>query len=287
MKYLITFIGLLLQRVDQLLVLLKIVRPKVIIYMDGGICSQMLRYLNGQYYRDYPLKIYYDVDWFQRCGKDMDGRFERTLEITEMFPHLPFNVVSKNQRKYYRLFFRLKQLNGEYLPKPESITHTVYLGYYYAMYQCDYDRLFENVFKIENTPITSKHIKIEDGVVNCAVHIRRGDLANRTNKWYHPIPDQYFFDSIEYCKKKYSPIQYYFFSDELDWVENNICSKIDVDYVLMRDNKAYEDLLLISECDVVIASQGSFGRVGAKLNGRSELITPETFYESIRCSHNI
>lgn len=41
MKYLITFIGLLLQRVDQLLVLLKIVRPKVIIYGWGYMLTNV------------------------------------------------------------------------------------------------------------------------------------------------------------------------------------------------------------------------------------------------------
>ena len=47
----------LFQFVDALLCRMHIKRPKVIIYMDGGICSQMLMYLNGQLYDGYNIEI--------------------------------------------------------------------------------------------------------------------------------------------------------------------------------------------------------------------------------------
>ena len=34
----------------------------------------------------------------------------------------------------------------------------------------------------------------------------------------------------------------------------------------MRDNKAWEDLWYLAQCPIIVASQGSFGRVAARLN---------------------
>lgn len=256
--------------------------------MDGGLCSQMSMYIHGQHYRGYPLNIYYDIDWFRTCGKDMDGIFDRPLELTTLFPNLPFATLSRKQSKFYRLFFRYGQSNG-FLPSPSSIRRTVYFYGYFDISQEEYNRLFEQIYKIENKPIKLRNDQIRkgNGITNCAVHIRRGDLANREFEWYKSTPDDYFFNSIEYVKNKYGKVFFFFFSDETDWVNKHICSIINADYKLMIGNKPYEDLLLISECDVVIASQGSFGRIGAKLNGHSELITMEMFYESIRRRHYI
>ena len=66
--------------------------------------------------------------------------------------------------------------------------------------------------------------------------------------------------------------KYLFFSDEPDWVEHNICNQLAQPYEIMRGNKAWEDLWLLAHCPIIVASQGSFGRVAAQLNPDAVLI---------------
>lgn len=93
---------MLFRSINSILCTLGIVRPKVIIMMDGGICSQMVQYLCGRIYKDVPVDVCYDTRFFIENGKDMDGKFERKLEFQEMFPTLPFATISMRQSNFYR-----------------------------------------------------------------------------------------------------------------------------------------------------------------------------------------
>lgn len=272
-KVLLLFLSHIIHVFNHFFIHFGCLRPKVIIYMDGGICSQMFQYLNGQYYKDANIKILYDTTWFVKNGKDKDGKFDRKLELTEMFPDLPFFTLTNRRSWFYRLFFASKQKDG-FLPHPDRILHTTYLGGFYDMYPDDLQGLFTKYFNPETLRSISVSIPRNVNGVNCAVHVRRGDLANREDRWYKKVPNEYFINAIRYVHENNENVHFYFFSDELDWVETNLCNHIDVSYRLMRGNKAYEDLILISECDIVIASQGSFGRWGARLNGCATLIVP-------------
>lgn len=140
---------------------------------------------------------------------------------------------------------------------------------------CDFKSLIQE-FKL-NMRHDSKHLPKNEGGINCAVHVRRGDLANRETECYKSVQKDYFITAMNYVVENYINVHFCFFSDELDWVQENLCHLVNVPYNMIRGNKAWEDLALVSECDVVIASQGSFGTMGARLNGSSDLIVPDVF----------
>ena len=104
------------------------------------------------------------------------------------------------------------------------------------------------------------------------MHVRRGDLAKGDNPIYGGVTDGYFLRAIEFCNRRFTPQKYFFFSDEPDWVEQNICNQLSVPFEIVRGNKAWEDLWLLSQCSIIVASQGSFGRVAARLNPNALLI---------------
>ena len=262
----------LFQGVDRILCKMHIKHPKIIIYLDGGICSQMLMYLNGQLYADMKMDINYDARWFASNGKDMYGNFDRKFELTTLFPNLPYKEMKPWKCRFYRIFFRYPQTGV--LPRPETITCSAYLGDYFELPEDDLTRLWEICFRNEPRCTSDKHIIRHEKEALCAVHVRRGDLADYEDEWYKRIPISYFQHAIDYVQNKYQDVRFCFFSDEPDWVEQHICGVLPkgTKYEIEQGNKAYEDLTLISECDAVIASQGSFGRYGAKLNGKSELI---------------
>lgn len=279
-KLIFRLLSVFLQTTNQWLCSIGLIRPKIIIYMDGGICSQLHVYLCGELYRRARLEVLFDVYWFEKDGKDLDGKFDRNLELGKLFPNLSFKAIKRRKAWFYRNFFSVTNQQG-LLPEPNSIRRTTYLGGFYHLYPTDeFKAMFQHCFGMKHYFDILVHIPQSADGTSCAVHIRRGDLANRdaafyaTNPWYKPLPDKYFFDTIQYVSEHYKNVCFYLFSDELDWVEMNLCPKITAPYQLMRGNKAFEDLALLSECDMVISSQGSFGKMGARLNGSSDVIIP-------------
>ena len=69
-RRMIKILSAIFQAMDIVLCKLHLKRPVVVIFMDGGICSQMLVYLHGQYYAESGVDVYYDTRWFDVCGKD-------------------------------------------------------------------------------------------------------------------------------------------------------------------------------------------------------------------------
>jgi len=277
-QFIIKSISFLLQFLSRISVRYGITHPKVIIRMDGGICSQMLMYLNGQYYRN-VAEVIYDTTWFEVYGKDLDGRFDRKQELTEMFPSLRFFTVDRKKSRFYKLFYSYSKIDG-YLPLPDSIKRTTYFGGYYDMKPEDLEKLFACYFsanKVRALSIQLPDNQSLEGVTKVAVHIRRGDLAEREDRWYKKVPSSYFLNAISYVESLFPRCCLFFFSDEPEWVIANICPYVSrAPFHVIKGNKAFEDLYLISLCDVVIASQGSFGPCGARINGHSTLIKPSS-----------
>lgn len=271
----IRLLSVFFQLLNRLAVRSGISRPRVIIYMDGGICSQMSMYLKGQYFMD-VADVLYDTTWFELNGKDLDGRFDRKLELTEMFPKLQFNTINRKESRFYKMFYSYPLVDG-FLPSPNKIWMTTYFGGYFDLNHEDLNRLFSLFFNTDSLKDFDVHlpgIPFFEEETKVAVHVRRGDLADREDQWYKKVPSSYFFNAINYVKDYFPDGHLFFFSDEPDWVEEFLCPSITLPYNVIRGNRACEDLYLISLCDVVIASQGSFGLWGARLNGHSTLIRP-------------
>ena len=267
----INILSAIFQAIDTLLCRLHVKHPKVVFFMDGGICSQMFVYTQGQYYAEQGLDVCYDLLWYKQHGKDNMGIMPRTFEFTEMWPHLEFLTINKWQRKWYLLFFKAKRFNGDLLPMPADIRHSIYLDGFWDFPKGESERQFMRSYCMADATVPSiaKHF-VFDNVVG--IHVRRGDLAKGDNPYYGGVSDGYFLRAIEFCNKKFNPKKYLFFSDEPDWVKQNICPHVQQPYEIVRGNKAWEDLWLLAQCPAIVASQGSFGSYATKLNPNAVLI---------------
>ena len=276
-KFVINILSVLFQSISSLLCRLGLRRPKVIVYMDGGICSQLLMYIQGQYYAEYGLDVRYDLHWFDVCGMDQFHKMPRFFELLIMYPQIRLSTVSNFERKFYLLFFRAQRTIGEWLPNPKDIKHSIYLDGYWDMPLEDHLRLFAQHLDICRAAIPDIY-KGESYEHVVGVHVRRGDLAKGDNPYYGGVTDGYFLRAIEFCNDKFAPSKYIFFSDEPDWVEQNICNHMSQPFSIVRDNQPWVDLWLLAHCPVIVASQGSFGKVAAKLNPSAALILCDNKY---------
>ena len=251
-----------------------ILQPYMIIWMDGGICSQMHQYLLGRYYAEKGMNVAYDTRFYRFNGLDKDFKFERKFEFQEMWPNLPIKIASDGMLKYYEKVLKVKR-NGMHFPL--TVEPPKYFeGYYFFDDEKEYAQLFGRFFSTsECSHLDKLNVFNNRGGVKCAVHVRRGDLAKMDDCFYGKVTLGYFQKAMAYIRSKFQGVSFFFFSDELDWVEQHLIQYCDEgEYELMKGNKAWEDLSLMAHCDCFISSQGSAGKVAAMMNGKGLLIIP-------------
>lgn len=234
-------------------------KPLKVIKTDGGICSQIIFAALGKYYEDKGFEVKYDLKFFREYGKDINGVFCRNYDIKKTFPDLTFNEASEKEIKQAK---KNKNYIEEYLEER---------FYCFVKYQ----EYFRNHF---NPEINNKEILNEIKASNsCAIHVRRGDLANSTGGEYgYTTSVDYFLRSINLIRKICPDVKFFFFSDEPEYIENEIIPKTDgISYKICKENgsdKGYIDLYLMSKCKYIISSAGSLGVFAKILSDKPETL---------------
>ncbi len=266
---------------------------QAIVMIDGGICSQIHQWRIGEALRAKGIDVEYDISWFDDYGKDINGKFVRNFDLLKTFPKIPFKRASDAKIWYFKKHFSYcEQVDGVFvsskLPK--------YFGYYYPSYYQDL-LPFKYIVPVsvldERNAKLARQIKKEQHAIG--VHVRRGDMAITQHNWV-VCPPEYFINAVNYFIKKYKNASFYFFSDEPDWVQdnvlvhlNNIKNKV---YLVSHNgsDKGYMDLALMSYCEHFVASQGSMGQYANMLNHNKNkiLIVPKQPGASdIKVWHNL
>lgn len=261
----------------RLLVRAHILPDRIVIRMDGGICSQMHFYLVGSMLEARGNKVSYDLEWFSTDGKDLDGRFCRNFDLLKLFPRLNFTTTRGILRRIYlSAFYR----HNKYFDNDEP--QTAWLGCkspaYFDGYFHDNDEMYGEVFRRifatdpavlseDNTELLKV---IEDSTKGeaCAVHVRRGDLSRYNPAYGNPAEKEYFVDSFrKVAMEDTGGIRFFVFSDEPEWFREHMLPYLgDYDITICDSNgsdKGWCDLLLMSRCRHQITSQGSMGKFAA------------------------
>lgn len=130
------------------------------------------------------------------------------------------------------------------------------------------DKYFDDYSKIIKKIFTSKHDVLDknknmlDKINNSnsiCITIRRGDFVyNDEFKKVHFVCDsRYFYKAIELMKKKVKNPTFAVFSDDIDWVKNNMNFGANVIYE-SGDDPLWEKIRLMSACKHFIISNSTF-----------------------------
>jgi hypothetical protein len=101
-----------------------------------------------------------------------------------------------------------------------------------------------------------------------SLHIRRGDyLSNKFSGIYPVLPLDYYRQALNIIKDKLKNPQIFIFTDDVEWVKNNMVIPDSVEYVSGHDSISdYEEIILMSQCRHNIIANSSFSWWGAWLN---------------------
>ena len=233
---------------------------KAVVYVDGGICSQICQYLHGYFLKKMGVKIQYDLSWYILDGHDLNGKKNRRFDLKRLCPDLKIERAGYFKAYLYKKLYsyKHKELHSELMKKRN------YLGGYYDLSSQEIKEMKNIIVMNPKLDLYNQRCiqKIEKMPNSVCVHVRRGDMSQEGYYWKVLSPD-YYINIIENNRDK----MFFFFSDDMDWVKSNIISKLsDVRYELVDhnpDDQGYLDLFLMTKCKNYICSSGSLGKIAA------------------------
>jgi hypothetical protein len=124
--------------------------------------------------------------------------------------------------------------------------------------------------------------------MNCesiSVHIRRGDYVTdpTINKVHGTCSVPYYKIAINRFKTLFENPRFFIFSDDLKWVEDNLCIENFSTFISHNGYiKDYEDLRLMSLCKHHIIANSSFSWWGAWLceNSNKIVLAPKKWFNN-------
>lgn len=262
-----------------------LISPKIIVLMDGGICSQMHQYVLGEIFKKKGFHVCFDLSFFKEWGSDLNFRFVRNFDILNAFPKLPLEEAGKTSVKVYKRRFYYSGNNTGYRKNDYNFLNLVapvYLGGYYHLPPELFLKEFRDLYRVDLSVLDSDNRIVADEILSAnnavGVHVRRGDLVtNEVFSYGKPASLEYFRNAVSFINKRISAPSFYFFSDEPDWVrdilfpELGICENVRLVDINGSD-KGYMDLFLMSCCKHQITSKGTMGKYAALLNDNKEKI---------------
>jgi hypothetical protein len=274
----------------------------VVSQIIGGLGNQMFQYATG---RALALKrgteFYLDISCFDRyklhqgfelmrifecSGKIVSERQTRHILDWQRTP-LFLRTLTRPQLAMFRRKGLVVEPHFHYWSELDNVeTECFLVGYWQSeKYFSDASSNIRMDFRFKEPMNKSNEEMAKKISTNNAVslHVRRGDYANNAViKATHGLCSQeYYQNAIEYMARKIIQPYFYVFSDDIDWVKNNLTLNFPHQYVDQNYGvESYNDMRLMSLCQHHIIANSSFSWWGAWLNPNPGkiVITPQNWF---------
>lgn len=285
---------------------------KAYIGLSGGLGNQMFKYAFARNLQlTQGVKCYLDYSPLKNVGHeklaldhlDLSKEIE-IVDARKLFKKKFINFIGKwytNPKRLYNTSNKIKMNKKIHFFQP-------FLNFFgiYFYYNCYYDfkkiKRKTNYFNMDaqspkyfekskdtiikelrvKDELSSKNKKILSKIEkenSVCVHIRRGDYVNTE---YDVCNIEYFLNAVKYMNNKVKNPVYYIFSDDINFVKENInFGKNKVVYV--EKNNQFEDLKLMYNCKHFIISNStfSFWAQYLSLNKDKIVIAPKKWFNGV------
>lgn len=257
-------------------------KGKIILKLNGGLGNQMFQWAFGRMIEETTdMELFLDMSYFSK-------NYARPYQLN-VFELEPKFIESQYEKFKIDLLWTFRKL----------ITNSRLLGYkVYEEKQFNFDRNFSKIgtdtyvigffqtdkyfkpiedkiredFRFLKAPEEANKILLEKikSTESVSLHIRRGDYVSkqRYRETYAQCSINYYKRAIEYIAQKHPDLVLYVFSDDIDWVRENL-KMYNYKHVFVSNNtgkKSWEDMRLMSNCKHNIIANSSFSWWGAWLN---------------------
>jgi hypothetical protein len=273
----------------------------IVVKLMGGLGNQMFQYAFGRAISiQYQTSLFFDLDFFEEVknGKDTIST-PRNYEIS-IFPNARVDVASQQLKNKlignkYMNFIRYKlgitkksiyyEVDPHYNEEINSLKLPLYLiGYWQSWnYFSRIENIIRHEFKFNYEHIGSRNEELLNSIRSertaVSLHVRRTDyLKNPSNV----IPLTYYLDAIDLIRKKISAPVFYLFTDDPEWVRDNVFPGVDNGIVVdwNRNEDSWKDMMLMSNCSHHITANSTFSWWGSWLgaNPQKIVIAPKNWF---------
>lgn len=186
-------------------------------------------------------------------------------------------VLKDFLQDYPNRFFWVESEDCEYEKHVFDTRNCAYVGYWQSekyFYDIKDIILSDFTFKKGDVEFEKLKAKLREGGNYISVHIRRGDYLKYSDVYVDLFAAGYYRDAREYMNEKIDEPTYVYFSDDIQWVKENIRDDrgIFIEASMFEDYQAWYDMCLMSCCAHNIIANSSYSWWGAWLNPNPEKI---------------
>ncbi|MDY2637346.1 MAG: alpha-1,2-fucosyltransferase [Phascolarctobacterium sp.] len=106
-----------------------------------------------------------------------------------------------------------------------------------------------------------------------AVHVRRGDFKKDGHPFHYVLDQSYYKKAISIMETEVSEPIFYWFSNDMDWVMNNVGVSERYRFVNIKSKHSdIDELMLMKNCKHIIAANSTFSWWAAWLNENNPII---------------
>jgi hypothetical protein len=263
----------------------------------GGLGNQMFQYAFGLYLAE---KRGEKAFFFSDVNKDDKFDLNYFNVAIELIDLEELKKIGYDFRSFflYRIKRKMIQLfpfiNNKILVEQEvgywgaiSDKQILFDGYWQSLrYLLPIEKKIREQFALSKNIIPNMELYSEIRNVNSvSLHIRRGDyLKGKNAEIYANIPMEYYKKSINHFSKEIVAPIFYVFSNDLEWVKNNLQMSKEANFIFVdntnSENAAIADFILMSSCKHHIIANSTFSWWAAWLNPSEKkiVIAPAKWY---------
>lgn len=272
----------------------------LIVRICGGLGNQMFQYAFGRYLSfKHNKELLIDASFFKNKNSN------REIGITKFNLHCKISFDSYKTQKYFQnptvnKYFNYFLFNFNIYSESTVSNFKKELlkknkGYFDGYWQSE--KYFYPIRDILIEEFKPKHISFEiinllhkiENTNSIGLHVRKADYLYVINSGiYANCSASYYLNSINLMLNKFSNPVFYIFTDDINWVNNNLNFRNIKHEFVSKD--PIEDLYIMSKCKHNIISNSTFSWWSAWLNGYSKKVVIAPFHwftEKSQISHNI
>jgi Glycosyl transferase family 11 len=132
---------------------------------------------------------------------------------------------------------------------------------------------------------SQKLLTLLSSTTSVSIHIRRGDYLEHTENFGDICNTEYYNNAVNIIRNEYNDVIFFIFSDDANWVKQNIdiMNAVFVDW--NEGNDSWQDMCLMSKCKHNIIANSTFSWWGAWLNANPNktVIAPNKWMNNKEC----
>lgn len=254
----------------------KIIRMKILVF-TGGLGNQIFGYVFYQYLQNiFPEEkvygIYNKSKMSEHFGLEIDKYFNVNLPSSPLWVRLYtlyLYCLKKTHLCKSKVSMDTRNFNQDSIINNACKMHIDYI------LQSGNLPKFKKIVLCNQNKVVLSEIKSTHSVF---VHVRRGDYYSPKyiDRLGGTCPKEYYEKAIKYIVSRDSNARFFVFSDDIEYVKNNIYipNPTYVDWNKGKDS--YLDMYLMSNCRHAIIANSTFSFWGAMLGNKKEIVTYPT-----------